>query len=105
MEDVKKEYLNYLTEIDLINQYSKKRDIPYDEVEDLYNAFRKWVIYKLNDTSLSPKSGFIFPKFVSVLHRHIILDDLKKGEKNPKYQRAEEQLKYYLSGKQKLRVK
>ena len=97
MEDVKKEYLNYLTEIDLINQYSKKRNIPYDEVEDLYNAFRKWVIYKLNDTSLSPKSGSIFPKFVSVLHRHIILDDLEKGEKNPKYQRAEEQLKHCLS--------
>lgn len=99
------EYLKYATEIDLIKRYSQKRDIPYDEVEDLYNAFRKWVIYKLNDTSLSPKSGFIFPKFVAVLNRYLILDDLKKGEKNPKYKRAEEQLRYYLSGKQKLRVK
>ena len=102
MEDVKKEYLNYLTEIDLINKYAKKRGMPYDEVEDLYNAFRKWVIYKLNDTSLSPKSGFIFPKFVSVLHRHIILDDLKTfNEKLKNINNLKEEIILYEQNRQK----
>lgn len=98
MASVKKEYLNYLTERDVIKRYAERRNIPIDEIEDLYNAFRKWITFKLNDTSLSPKTGFIFPHFASFFHRHLEMDDLKKSDRNPKYKRAEEQLLRYMRG-------
>lgn len=105
MEKSNKKYLDYKTEQDVIKRYAEKRDIPIDEVEDLYNAFRKWMIHKLNDTSLSPKAGFIFPGFASFHHKHLEIDNLRKSEKNPKYKRAEEQLHRYLSGKLGLKIK
>ena len=104
MESVR-EHLDYFTENDVIKRYAEKRDIPIDEIEDLYNCFRKWIIFKLNDTSLSPKSGFIFPKFCSFLHKHLEIADLKKSDKNYKYKRVEEQLKRYLNGHQGVKIK
>lgn len=97
--------LDYYTELDVIKRYSERRDIPIDEVEDLYNAFKKYILFKLNDTSSSPKAGFMFPKFCSFMHKYLIIDDLRKSETNSKYKRAEEQLHHYLSGHQRLIIK
>lgn len=105
MESVKKEYLDYLTEQDVIKRYADRRNIPVDEIEDLYNAFRKWITFKLNDTSLSTKTGFIFPRFGTFFHKHLVMEDLKKSEKNPKYKRAEEQLLRYMRGRQGTKFK
>ncbi len=93
----KKEYLNYLTEQDVIDRYSKKRNIPKDEIEDLYFAFKKWILFKLNDTSNSIKAGMIFPKFCTFYHKFLDAEDLKLSVNSPKYKRAEEQLARYLS--------
>lgn len=105
MEGLNKKYLDYLTEQDVIKRYAERRNIPIDEIEDLYNSFRKWVTFKLNDTSLSPKTGFIFPHFGTFFHRHLIMEDLKKSDRNPKYKRAEEQLLRYMIGHQGTKFK
>ena len=96
---------NYLTEQDLITRYAKKRGIDREDIEDLYNAFRKWIIYKLNDTSLTSETGYYFKNFMLFSHKYLALDDLKKGKDNPRYKRAQEQLLYYLSGRQRLKIK
>lgn len=93
-----KAYLNYYTEQDVIERYAKRRKIPRNEIEDLYNIFRKWIIFKLNDTSESVKAGIIFPKFCTFYHKFLDSEDLKINVNNPKYKRAEEQLARYLSG-------
>lgn len=100
-----KPHLDYRTEKDVIRAYAERRNIPYEEIEDLYNAFKKWILFKLNDTSNSVKAGFMFPMFISFLHKHLNLQDLKKAHTNPQYRRAEEQLHHYLSGHQRLRFK
>ena len=105
MEGVKKNYLDYLTEQDVIKRYAERRNIPVDEIEDLYNALRKWMVLKLNDTSKSTKVGFIMPNFCTFLHKNLVLEDLKKSVKNEKYRRAEEQLIRYLHGHQGIKFK
>ena len=84
---------------------AERRKMPIDEVEDLYTAFRKWIIFKLNDTSLSPNTGFYIDNFFLFSQAHLIINDLKKGKDNPKYKRAEKQLLFYLSDRQRLKIK
>ncbi len=96
---------NYFTEQDLIKRYAERRKMPIDEVEDLYTAFRKWIRFKLNDTSLSEKTGFYIDNFFLFSQAHLIINDLKKGKDNPKYKRAEKQLLFYLSDRQRLKIK
>lgn len=96
--DIKREYLNYFTEQDVIKRYAERRKIPKEEIEDLYNIFKKWMLFKLNDTSNSVKAGIIFPKFCAFYHKFLDSEDLKISVNNPKYKRAEEQLSRYLSG-------
>lgn len=105
MESVDKKQVNYFTEQEVIKRYAERRDMPVDEVEDLYNVFKKYLLFKLNDTSNSPKAGFMFPKFCSFLHKYVTIDDLRKAETNSKYKRAAEQLHHYLSGHQQLKFK
>jgi hypothetical protein len=95
----------YFTEIDLIQRYAAKRKMPIEEVEDLYTALRKWLIFKLNDTSLTPQTGYYIDNFFMFSHHHLVIDNLKKVKDNPKYKRAEQQLLFYLSGKQRLKIK
>ena len=94
----KKEYLNYYTEQDVISRYAARRKIPKEEIEDLYNIFKKWMLFKLNDTSSSVKAGMMFPNFCTFYHKFLNSEDLKVSVNNPKYKRAEEQLARYLSG-------
>ena len=105
MEETKKNYLNYKTERDVIQAYADRRNITYEQSEDLYNGFKKWILFKLNDTSNSPKAGFLYPKFMSFLIKHLNIQDLKKNATNPQYKRAEEQLHHYMSGHQKLKIR
>lgn len=105
MEKLNSKQLDYYTELDVIRRYSENRNIPIEEVEDLYDAFKKYILFKLNDTSSSPKAGFMFPKFCSFIHKYLVIDDLRRAETNPKYKRAEEQLHHYLSGHQRLIIK
>ncbi len=97
--------IDYYTELDLIRRYAKNRNMPEDEVADLYNALRKWIIYKLNDTTFSDRLGMIFPRFASFVHKSIVIEDLKKAKTNGRYRRAEEQLHYYLAGHTGLKIK
>lgn len=100
----KEEYLKYFTEQDLIDRYTAKRkNMPREDVEDLYRAFYKYILSKLEDKS-TPTMGFRMRLFGSFLHKRLRLDNLKLNVESPKYKRAEQQLHHYLSGHQRLKI-
>lgn len=97
--------INYFTEKDLIQRYSNKRDLTYEQVEDVYKAFRSLLLKKLNDFAMPKKAGYKVKQFGSFIDRELKISDLKRGFSHPKYIKAEEQLSYYLSGYLGLKVK
>lgn len=97
MENVIKK--DYFTEKDLIERYANNRkNMPIEDVEDLYRAF----VHHFNKKILSPKEdkpGFKIEHFFTFLRRELKTEDLIADLKNSKYKRAEDQLRYALSGK------
>lgn len=99
--DIKK-YLDYFTEQDLIDRYSKKRKgLPREDVEDLYRALRDFILYKLEDNS-TEKMGFHLKNFCSFMSKRLKLSNLTKNTAHPQYKKAELQLLHYLRGHQRL---
>jgi len=95
----------YYTERELIQRYADKRNLTYEQIEDVYKAFRKHLLTKLNDFSTHKKIGIRVKQFSSFIDRELNLDSLKRGCTHPRYIKAEEQLKYYLIGHIGLRIK
>jgi hypothetical protein len=95
----------YYTEKELIQRYADKRNLTYEQIEDVYKAFRKHLLNKLNDFATPTKMGFRVKMLSSFIDRELNIDNLKRGFAHPKYIKAEEQLKYYLTGYIGLRVK
>jgi hypothetical protein len=97
-------FLNYFTEQDLIDRYvGRRKSIPREDVEDLYKALVKFVLFKLEDEK-SSKMGFHLTGFCSFLHKRLKIDNLRKSHTSPQYKRAEEQLHHWLSGHQRLKI-
>lgn len=97
-------FIDYFTEQDLIDRYSAKRkNMPREDIEDLYKAIYKFILINLEDTK-SEKMGFHVKNFCSFLHKRLKIGNLKMGLNKPQYKRAEEQLHHYLSGYQRLKI-
>jgi nucleoid DNA-binding protein len=97
-------HLDYFTEQDLIDRYTDRRkSIEREEVEDLYKAFYKFILYKLEDNS-SEMMGFHLRSFGSFMHKRLKLSNLRKNTDSSYYKRAEMQLHHYLSGHQRLKI-
>lgn len=97
-------FVSYFTEQDLIDRCVKRRkSIPREDVEDLYKAFYKYLLYKLEDKKVE-KMGFHIRGLCSFLHKRLKIDNLRKSIHSPQYKRAEEQLHHWLSGHQRLKI-
>lgn len=96
-------FIEYYTEQDLIDRYTAKRkNMPREDVEDLYKAMIKFILHKLEDEK-NPKMGFHLKGFCSFLHKRLKIDNLRMSHNSPQYKRAEEQLHHWLSGHQRLK--
>lgn len=96
-------FVKYFTEQDLIDRYTAKRkNMPREDVEDLYKALVKYMLHKLEDEK-NPKMGFHLKGFCSFLHKRLKIDNLRMSHNSPQYKRAEEQLHHWLSGHQRLK--
>jgi len=96
-------FIEYYTEQDLIDRYAERRKMPREEVEDLYKAFYKFILLKLEDPK-AEKMGIHIRAFCSFLHKRLKIDNLRKSHNSPQYKRAEEQLHHWLSGHQRLKI-
>lgn len=95
--------IDYFTEHDLIDRYKNKRkNLPREDVEDLYNCFVKFMMLKL-ESQKEEKMGFHIRYFGSFLSKRLKIENLKKSPDSPQYKRAEEQLHHWLSGHQRLK--
>lgn len=96
--------IDYFTEQDLIDRYTAKRkNMPREDVEDLYKVMIAYLNKKLEDTK-NPRMGFHFKGFCSFIHKTLIIRNLKLNVDSPNYKRAEEQLHHYLSGHINLKI-
>lgn len=96
-------FIEYFTEQDLIDRYKgRRKNIPREDVEDLYSCFAKFIMMKLESTK-SEKMGFHIKSFGSFLSKRLKIENLKKSPDSPQYKRAEEQLHHWLSGHQRLK--
>lgn len=96
-------FVEYFTEQDLIDRYTAKRkNMPREDVEDLYKAFYKYILYKLEDRK-SKKMGFHIKGLCSFMFKKLRISNLKRSSEDPQYKRAEEQLHHWLSGHQRLK--
>jgi len=96
-------FIDYFTEQDLIERYaSKRKNMPREDVEDLYKAFYKFILLKLEDNKVE-KMGIHINEFGSFMHKRLKIENLKKSPNSPQFKRAQEQLHHWLSGHQRLK--
>lgn len=96
-------FVHYFTEQDLIDRYTARRkNMPREDVEDLYKAFYKYILHKMEDKR-NDKMGFHIKGLLSFLHKKLKISNLKRNHNDPQYKRAEEQLHHWLSGHQRLK--
>lgn len=81
---------------------SRRKNISREEVEDLYKAFVKFIILKMEDKK-NDKMGFHVKGLCSFLYKKLKISNLKRSHNDPQYKRAEEQLHHWLSGYQRLK--
>lgn len=96
-------FVDYFTEQDWIDRYmARRKNLPREDVEDLYKAFYKYLLQKMEDKK-SDKMGFHIKGVCSFLHKRLKISNLKRSHNDPQYKRAEEQLHHWLSGHQRLK--
>ena len=96
--------IEYFTEKDVIRDYAIKRKMTYEQAEDLYRVFKKIFNLKLNEFDTTPKAGMRIKMLASFIDKMFRVNNLKGNLETKAYKKAEEQLHYYLSGYQRLKI-
>lgn len=101
---VKKDDLDYFTEVDLIQRVSERHGIDEEEVADLYRVTMKY-IKNLLEYPNDEEKGYILHGLGYFFKKNLYLEDLTKGKDTIRYKKAKKQLDLYMKlSKSQLRI-